>query len=100
MTLSKDGTMLASLSNIGAIKIWDIENDMKLLRKLRDADEPHIDEFYCGKFISETQGLIATGGKLKDRHRWSAEDDDNHILPCPIKVRESPIDEKQWDDIW
>ncbi|CAO3679170.1 unnamed protein product [Umbelopsis vinacea] len=86
MTLSKDGTMLASLSNIGAIKIWDIENDMKLLRKLRDADEPHIDEFYCGKFISETQGLIATGGKLKDRHRWSAEDDDNHILPCPIKI--------------
>jgi hypothetical protein len=78
--------MLASLSNIGAIKIWDVENDLKLLRKLRDADEAHIDEYYCGKFISQTQGLIAAGGKLKDRHRWSAEDDDNHILPCPIKV--------------
>jgi hypothetical protein len=87
MTLSADGTMLASLSNIGAIKIWDIEDDFQLLRKLRDEDEPHIDEYYCGKFISASQGLIAAGGKLKDRHRWSAEDDDNHIMPCPIKVR-------------
>ncbi|KAJ2960794.1 hypothetical protein NQZ79_g3839 [Umbelopsis isabellina] len=86
MALSKDGAMLASLSNIGAIKIWDIENDFKLLRKLRDNDEEHIDEFYCGKFLSDSQGLIAAGGKLKDRHRWSAEDDDNHILPCPIKI--------------
>jgi WD40 repeat protein len=72
MALSKDGAMLASLSNIGAIKIWDIENDFKLLRKLRDNDEDHIDEFYCGKFLSESQGLIAAGG---------------NILPCPIKVR-------------
>lgn len=26
------------------------------------------------------------GGKLKDRNRWSEQDDDNHILPCPLKI--------------
>ncbi|KAI9323473.1 WD40-repeat-containing domain protein [Dichotomocladium elegans] len=86
MTLSADGALLATFSNIGAVKIWDIENDFKLVRKLRDGDEQHIDEFYCGKFASDTQELIVVGGKLKDRHRWSTEDEDNHILPCPIKI--------------
>ncbi|KAG0166791.1 hypothetical protein DFQ28_007313 [Apophysomyces sp. BC1034] len=86
MSLSPDGTLLATFSNIGAIKIWDIEDDFRLVRKLRDAEETHIDEFYCGKFVSETQELMVTGGKLKDRHRWSAQDEDNHILPCPIKI--------------
>ncbi|KAI8140478.1 WD40-repeat-containing domain protein [Fennellomyces sp. T-0311] len=86
MTLSNDGTLLATFSNIGAIKIWDIENDFKLVRKLRDSEEVNIDEFYCGKFASDAQELLVTGGKLKDRHRWSAQDEDNHILPCPIKI--------------
>ena len=87
MTLSADGTMLATFSNIGAVKIWDVENEFKLIQKLRDPDEKNIDEFYCGQFTSDMQDHIVTGGKLKDRHRWSAEDEDNHILPCPIKVR-------------
>ncbi|KAG2223512.1 hypothetical protein INT45_000832 [Circinella minor] len=86
MTLSSDGTLLATFSNIGAVKIWDIENDFKLVRKLRDMEEENIDEFYCGKFASDTQELLVTGGKLKDRHRWSSQDEDNHILPCPIKI--------------
>ncbi|KAI7853079.1 WD40-repeat-containing domain protein [Circinella umbellata] len=86
MTLSSDGTLLATFSNIGAVKIWDIENDFKLVRKLRDMEEQNIDEFYCGKFASDTQELLVTGGKLKDRHRWSSQDEDNHILPCPIKI--------------
>ncbi|KAI9250449.1 WD40-repeat-containing domain protein [Phascolomyces articulosus] len=86
MTLSSDGTLLATFSNIGAVKIWDIENDFKLVRKLRDIEEVNIDEFYCGKFASESQELLVTGGKLKDRHRWSNEDEDNHILRCPIKI--------------
>jgi len=29
---------------------------------------------------------IIIAGKLKDRKKWSSEDDDNHILPCPLKV--------------
>ncbi|CDH56037.1 wd g-beta repeat-containing protein [Lichtheimia corymbifera JMRC:FSU:9682] len=86
MTLSADGTMLATFSNIGAVKIWDVENEFKLIQKLRDPDEKNIDEFYCGQFTSDMQDHIVTGGKLKDRHRWSAEDEDNHILPCPIKI--------------
>lgn len=87
MTLSADGTLLATFSNIGAVKIWDIERDFRLVRKLRDTEETNIDEFYCGKFASDSQELLVTGGKLKDRHRWSAQDEDNHILHCPIKVK-------------
>lgn len=83
MTLSKDGTLLATFSSTGSIKIWDIQDDFKLLRKIRDSLEDQIDEFYCGQFIGD---CIITAGKLKDRHRWSVEDNDNHILPCPIKI--------------
>ncbi|ORE10696.1 WD40 repeat-like protein [Rhizopus microsporus var. microsporus] len=85
MALSQDGTLLATFSNIGAVKIWDVENDFALVRKLRDTEEKNIDEFYCGKFVADSE-YMTVGGKLKDRHRWSAEDDDNHILPCPIKI--------------
>ncbi|KAI9476240.1 MAG: WD40-repeat-containing domain protein [Benjaminiella poitrasii] len=84
MTLSADGTLLATFSNVGAIKIWDVMDDFQLLRKIRDHVEPQIDEFYCGQFLEG--GLLVSGGKLKDRHRWSAEDGDNHILPCPLKI--------------
>lgn len=83
MTLSKDGALLATFSNTGSIKIWDIQDDFKLLRNIRDSLEDQIDEFYCGQFIGD---YIITAGKLKDRHRWSTEDSDNHILPCPIKI--------------
>ncbi|KAL1931992.1 hypothetical protein VTP01DRAFT_9048 [Rhizomucor pusillus] len=86
MNLSPDGALLATFSNIGAAKIWDIQDDFKLVRKLRDNEETQIDEFYCGQFVTENQELLVVGGKLKDRHRWSAQDEDNHILPCPIKI--------------
>lgn len=84
MSLSEDGTMLATFSSIGSIKIFEAGNDFTLLRKLRDTEETQIDEFYCGAFTPN--GLMAVGGKLKDRHRWSEEDGDNHILPCDIKI--------------
>ncbi|KAI8075901.1 WD40-repeat-containing domain protein [Gilbertella persicaria] len=84
MTLSNDGNLLATFSNVGVIKVWDIQDDFHLLRKIRDSKETHIDEFYCGRILE--CGLLVTGGKLKDRYRWSAEDNDNHILPCPIKI--------------
>ncbi|OAD07625.1 hypothetical protein MUCCIDRAFT_104563 [Mucor lusitanicus CBS 277.49] len=84
MTLSDDGTLLVTYSSTGAVKIYDIQDDFGLLRKLRDTDEKHIDEFYCGTMTPN--GLLAVGGKLKDRYRWSANDADNHILPCDIKI--------------
>ncbi|EPB83107.1 hypothetical protein HMPREF1544_10145 [Mucor circinelloides 1006PhL] len=84
MTLSDDGTLLVTYSNTGAVKIYDIQDDFRLVRKLRDTDEKHIDEFYCGTLTPN--GLLAVGGKLKDRYRWSADDADNHILPCDIKI--------------
>ncbi|KAF8977181.1 hypothetical protein BGZ46_007582 [Entomortierella lignicola] len=84
MALSPDGTMLATFCNLGSIRIWSLE-DYSLLKTLRDAEEEHIDEFYVGTFVPD-QTLILTGGKRKDRNNWSEADDDNNILPCPLKL--------------
>ena len=44
MSLSPDGNLLATFCSIGAIKIWDVADNFRLLRKLRDNDEVQIDE--------------------------------------------------------
>ncbi|KAI9252833.1 WD40-repeat-containing domain protein [Phascolomyces articulosus] len=85
MTLSPDGTILVTFSSVGFIKLWDVTDEFKMIRRLRDSAEANIEEFYCGQFV-DNQELLVAGGKLKDRFRWSAQDDDNHILPCPVKV--------------
>ncbi|KAI8869446.1 WD40 repeat-like protein [Ramicandelaber brevisporus] len=98
MTLSPDGSILATFCLLGCVKLWDTSN-YELLGQLRDNSEPNIDEFYCGQFLldddnnaqsnpkpSPTRVLLAVGGKLKDRKRWSEADEDNHILPCPVKI--------------
>ncbi|CAG8545866.1 6096_t:CDS:2, partial [Ambispora leptoticha] len=86
MTLSPDGTMLVTFSNVGYAKIWDT-SDFRMIQKLRDSEisETQIDEFFVGKFTPDQTRLVV-GGKLKDRMRWSIEDEDNHILPCPLKI--------------
>lgn len=30
--------------------------------------------------------MLLVGGKLKDRNNWSEADEDNNILPCPLKI--------------
>jgi hypothetical protein len=62
-----------------------------MIRKLRDGTERQIEEFYCGLFLKDAPELLVAGGKLKDRQRWSSEDNDNHITPSPIKVRKKAI---------
>nr|CAG8568291.1 10419_t:CDS:10 [Entrophospora candida] len=84
MILSPDGTMLATFCNIGCVRIWDV-NDFQMLQKLIDTEEKQIDEYYVGRFIP-SQTHIVVGGKVKDRHKWSPADEDNHILPCPLKI--------------
>ncbi|KAF9390289.1 hypothetical protein CPB97_009629 [Podila verticillata] len=84
MVLSPDGTMLATFCNLGSVKIWSLE-DFSLLKTLRDAKEEHIDEFYIGTFTPD-QTMLLVGGKLKDRNNWSEADEDNNILPCPLKI--------------
>ncbi|KAF8936661.1 WD40-repeat-containing domain protein [Dissophora ornata] len=84
MALSPDGSMLATFCNLGSVRIWSLD-DYSLLTTLRDAKEEHIDEFYVGTFVPD-QTLVLAGGKRKDRNNWSEADDDNNILPCPLKL--------------
>ncbi|CAJ0899596.1 14337_t:CDS:10 [Entrophospora sp. SA101] len=84
MVLSPDGTMLATLSIYGVVKIWDTI-DFRMLQKMRDVKEKNIDEFYVGKFTPSHTHLIV-GGKLKDRYKWDEEERDNPVLPGPLKI--------------
>lgn len=84
MALSDDGALLATFSSIGSVKVWNVADNFELLRKIRDNEETQIDEFYCGAFTPN--GLLAVGGKRKNRHHWSTEDNDNFILNCDIKL--------------
>lgn len=100
MTLSHDGQLLATFSSMGSIRIWDIKNEMRMIRKLRDGTERQIEEFYCGLFLKDIPELLVAGGKLKDRQRWSSEDNDNHITPSPIKVRKLTITRTEKSDAY
>ncbi|KAJ3175703.1 hypothetical protein HDU87_005846 [Geranomyces variabilis] len=84
IVLSPDGTILATFSTLGTVRLWDTET-WALLTVLRDEAEESIDEFLCGAFTPDMTRIVV-GGKLKDPKRWSEADNDNHILPCPLKV--------------
>jgi len=56
-----------------------------MLAELRDSEEKEIEEFYVMSWSDDSKHLIAAG-KLKSRAKWSEDDDDNHILPCPLKI--------------
>ncbi|TPX63545.1 hypothetical protein SpCBS45565_g06540 [Spizellomyces sp. 'palustris'] len=84
MVLSPDGSMLATFCTMGLAKVWDLET-YRIIQTLQDTSEPNIDEFYVGRF-TPTMTRLVVGGKLKDPKKWSDEDEDNHILPCPLKV--------------
>ncbi|KAJ2330958.1 hypothetical protein GGI00_003474, partial [Coemansia sp. RSA 2681] len=84
MSLSPDGTLLATFGSSGHVHIWDTDT-FECLTTLRDRGEPNIDEFFVGQFTPNSEYMIV-GGKLKDRKRWSEADEDNHIMPCPLKI--------------
>ncbi|KAJ3300785.1 hypothetical protein HK104_003755 [Borealophlyctis nickersoniae] len=84
MVLSPDGSMLATFCNLGLAKIWNLDT-FEVIQNLKDDKEENIDEFYVGRFTPDMLHLVV-GGKLKDRKRWSDDDDDNHILPCALKI--------------
>ncbi|KAI8805036.1 WD40-repeat-containing domain protein [Cladochytrium replicatum] len=84
MVLDDDGEMLATFCNTGTTKVWDMD-DFQMIQLLRDEEEDNIDEHYVGRF-HPSEPYLVIGGKLKNRKRWSKKDDDNEIMPCPLKV--------------
>lgn len=81
---SHNGEMLASCSTIGNIQIYDTK-DWTLIQTLRDVEEKNIEEYYTLQFTPDDKKLFAAG-KLKNRDVWDEDEDDNEILPCPIKL--------------
>eukprot|EP01135_Chromosphaera_perkinsii_P000468 Nk52_evm22s96 gene=Nk52_evmTU22s96 len=84
MALSDDGHMLATFSIYGSIRVWDCE-EWTLLTELFCKNDDTVNDFYCGLFLPDNEHVVV-GGKCKDRNRWSEEDDDNYILPCPLLI--------------
>lgn len=94
ISFSPDGVLLATLSTMGHVKIWrvptermDYSSPWELLLTVRDGEEEAIEEFYCGSWLEGEEGEVyfAVGGKRKDRHVWSG-DDDNQVLPSVVKI--------------
>ncbi|KAJ3330132.1 hypothetical protein HDU76_006364 [Blyttiomyces sp. JEL0837] len=84
MVISPCGSILVTFSTLGHAKAWDLQT-YELLATLRDFNEENIEEFYTGSFVTGEMKIIVAG-KLKDRKQWSEVDDDNHVLPCPLKM--------------
>eukprot|EP01114_Cavostelium_apophysatum_P011889 TRINITY_DN2644_c0_g1_i2.p1 TRINITY_DN2644_c0_g1~~TRINITY_DN2644_c0_g1_i2.p1 ORF type:complete len:1202 (+),score=337.29 TRINITY_DN2644_c0_g1_i2:134-3739(+) len=84
MCFSTDGQILATVSDFGLIKLWNV-NDWSLVREIRDAEETNVDQFYAVQFSKDGKHVI-TGGKLKDSQRYNEGIQDEEPLPPPIKV--------------
>lgn len=84
MSWSTSGNMLATVSTLGTVRIWDAEN-WKMLHDIRDKEEKNIEEFYTVLFSRDDKHII-TAGKLKDRNKWITIEEDNEVLPSLIKV--------------
>ncbi|KNC45917.1 uncharacterized protein AMSG_00032 [Thecamonas trahens ATCC 50062] len=82
--VSPSGALLAATSVLGSVSLWDME-DLTQLRVLRDESETQIDEFWVARFTPDGRKVIVAG-KLKNRALWSEADNDNAVLPCPIKI--------------
>lgn len=76
--------MLATTTTLGYIRVWDLDTFEQIM-DLRDRTESNIEEFYVVKFTPDDQFVVAAG-KIKDRRSWDSSDDDNKIMPCPIKI--------------
>ncbi len=76
--------MLATGSSIGSIRVWEVAT-WKLLREIYDKSENNIEEFHHLLWSDDNTKIVAAG-RHKLRNKWSIDDDDNAIAPCPIKV--------------
>lgn len=81
---STDLTKLASVSTLGTIRIWNIE-DWSLIKELKDKDEPNIEEFFALQWSPDDTKLIVAG-KHKDRKKWDPEEEDFTSQAAAIKI--------------
>lgn len=83
------GGLLAGISIGGQVKIWQVGStgdqlNWPLLRILRDAEEPEIEEFLTGAFLPN--GCFVAAGKRKLRHGWDEATEDSKFLPGILKI--------------
>ncbi|KJE93828.1 hypothetical protein, variant 1 [Capsaspora owczarzaki ATCC 30864] len=83
-SLSLDGQLLATASTLGSICLWDA-NTLEQVGEIRERADTFIMDYYAVHILPNPR-FVAAGGKCKDRRRWSANDNDNHILPCAVRV--------------
>ncbi len=86
MAFSQDNppTLLATASTLGSVVVWGTDRWDKI-QELRDVAETRIECIFDVAF-SPSGSHVITAGVLKDRHAWDQTDDDNAVVPSPIKV--------------
>eukprot|EP00002_Diphylleia_rotans_P024317 TRINITY_DN4797_c0_g1_i6.p1 TRINITY_DN4797_c0_g1~~TRINITY_DN4797_c0_g1_i6.p1 ORF type:complete len:526 (+),score=92.28 TRINITY_DN4797_c0_g1_i6:54-1631(+) len=85
LTWSSDFRILATCSTFGTVRLWDVEDNFSLIKEIYDEQEGFIEEYYVAKFTPSDRHLVV-GGKLKDGKIWDSDDDDNKIIPGPLKI--------------
>eukprot|EP01114_Cavostelium_apophysatum_P022749 TRINITY_DN8336_c0_g1_i1.p1 TRINITY_DN8336_c0_g1~~TRINITY_DN8336_c0_g1_i1.p1 ORF type:complete len:617 (+),score=168.47 TRINITY_DN8336_c0_g1_i1:139-1989(+) len=84
MSWSNDASMLATVSNLGTVRIWNTD-DWQLLKEILDKSEKNIIDYYSVCFTPDDAKVIV-GGRSKSRKKWSDAEEDNEVMPSPIKI--------------
>jgi WD40 repeat protein len=57
MSWSADGSLLASASSLGTVRIWKVD-DWKMVKELKDKNETNIEEFFMAVFSPDGTKVI------------------------------------------
>ncbi|KAG5455856.1 MAG: WD40-repeat-containing domain protein, partial [Olpidium bornovanus] len=85
LELSPDNSVLAVFGSRPYISLYMALKPFSHIKNLRDEEETQIDDYYAATFSPNCR-YIAAGGKHKDRNKWNEDEEDNKILPCPVKA--------------
>eukprot|EP00033_Pygsuia_biforma_P001794 GCRY01002006.1.p1 GENE.GCRY01002006.1~~GCRY01002006.1.p1 ORF type:complete len:511 (+),score=145.03 GCRY01002006.1:162-1694(+) len=84
LAFSPDGYMMASVSVLGSVRVWETET-WTCLSEMWDLNEKNIEQFYCCAFAPNGKYIFAAG-KTANRKRWEFDENDNECIPGAVKV--------------